>query len=90
MTDFQKELINELKEYVLSYMSMAANLLDQTNKLTYVLDDESLSQDYKQDLIDRVADYRQAWLEANNVFQTLYDEREAWKALITSFEEEES
>ena len=90
MTDFQKELIGELREYALDYIRIAGNLGDLLVNLVDDLDNENLDQDYKQMRIQASANYRQSFLEAKDVFQTLYNERETWKALITSFEEEES
>ena len=90
MTDFQKELILELREYVLDYARLASNLGDLLVNLVDDLDNEDIDQVYKQMRIQAAANYRQSYLELEDVFQTLYNERETWKALITSFEEEES
>lgn len=90
MTDFQKELILELKEYVLDYARLASNLGDLLANLVDDLDNEDIDQVYKQMRIQAAANYRQSYLELKDVFQTLRNERETWKALITSFEEEES
>lgn len=90
MTDFQKELIGELRDYALDYVRIAGNLGDLLVDLVNDLDNEDLDQDYKQMRIQASANYRQTFLESKNVFKTLRNERETWKALITSFEEEES
>ena len=90
MTDFQKELVSELREYALDYVRIAGNLGDLLVNLVDDLDNENLDQDYKQMRIQAAANYRQSYLELKDVFQTLRNERETWKALITSFEEEES
>lgn len=90
MTDFQKELIGELRDYALDYIRIAGNLGDLLVDLVNDLDNEDIDQVYKQMRIQAAANYRQSYLELKDVFQTLRNERETWKALITSFEEEES
>ena len=96
MTDFQKELILELREYVLDYVRLASNLGDLLVNIVDDLDNEDIDQFYstpnvyKQMRIQAAANYRQSYLELKDVFQTLRNERETWKALITSFEEQES
>ena len=90
MTDFQKELIGELREYALDYVRIAGNLGDLLVSLVDDLDNEDIDQGYKQMRIQAAANYRQSYLEVKDVFQALRNERETWKALITSFEEEES
>ena len=90
MTDFQKELIGELRDCALDYIRLAGNLGDLLVNLVDDLDDEDIDQVYKQMRIQAAANYRQSYVELKDVFQTLRNERETWKALITSFEEEES
>ena len=90
MTAFQKELIDELKNYVLEYTDMAAHLKRRIDDLIAVLGDEKATQGYKELAINSEAKYRQDWLSANDIFQKLRNEQETWKMLITSFEDEES
>lgn len=90
MTDFQKELVSELRMYALDYVKLGTHLHEHIESFIMEVDDDNASYERKMWTAQYIVRNRENWLSMNNVLQTLYNERETWKALITSFEEEES